>query len=152
MSRREAALQQADSPPGIALASADASESTKPAVLESSSEEWGRRMVGQGYPAYRARQLLDWIIRRRADSFELMSDLPRSLRQRLDAEWAVFGARVVYHDVAPDGTDKLVLECRDGRRIECVLMAEGQPPHSLPEQSSRLRNGVCLLCQRFEWI
>ncbi len=82
-------------------------------------------MVTHGAPAYRARQLLDWVIRRRADSFELMSNLPRSLRQRLDAEWAVFGARVVYHDVAPDGTDKLVLECRDGRRIECVLMAEG---------------------------
>ena len=37
----------------------------------------------------------------------------------------VFGTRVAYHGVAPDGTDKLVLECRDGRRIECVLMAEG---------------------------
>jgi len=83
-------------------------------------------MIERGYPAYRARQLLDWIIRRRADSFELMSDLPRSLRQRLDAEWAVFGARVAYHDVSPDGTDKLVLECGDGRSIECVLMAAGQ--------------------------
>ena len=31
---------------------------------------------------------------------------------------------LLYHGVAPDGTDKLVLECHDGRRIECVLMAE----------------------------
>jgi 23S rRNA (adenine2503-C2)-methyltransferase len=31
---------------------------------------------------------------------------------------------VVHHHVAPDGTDKLLLGCRDGRRIECVLMAE----------------------------
>ena len=54
-----------------------------------------------------------------------MSDLPRALRQQLDAEWTVFGTRAAYHDVAPDGTDKLVVECRDGRRIECVLMAEG---------------------------
>lgn len=126
MSCREAALQEADSPPGIAIACADASETTKPAVLEFSPQEWGRWMLGQGYPAYRARQLLDWIIRRRAQSFEVMSDLPRSLRQRLDCEWAVFGARVVYHDVAPDATQKLVLECRDGRRIECVLMAEAE--------------------------
>jgi 23S rRNA (adenine2503-C2)-methyltransferase len=98
----------------------------KPSVLEISAADWGRWMVAQGYPAYRARQSLDWIIRRRADSFELMSDLPRSLRQRLDAEWVVFGTRLAYHDVSPDGTDKLLLECRDGRRIECVLMAEGQ--------------------------
>jgi 23S rRNA (adenine2503-C2)-methyltransferase len=82
-------------------------------------------MVERGYPAYRARQVLDWVIRRRAGSFEPMSDLPRVLRQQLDDEWTAFGTRVVYHDVAPDGTDKLVVECGDGRRIECVLMAEG---------------------------
>lgn len=72
-----------------------------------------------------ARQVLDWVFQRRARSFELMSDLPRTLRRRIDDDWTVFGTRVVYHDVAPDGTDKLVLECRDGRRIECVLMTEG---------------------------
>jgi 23S rRNA (adenine2503-C2)-methyltransferase len=126
MNRREAVDQKADSLPGFALASTEVRGMAKPPVLASSSAEWGHWMVAHGYPTYRARQLLDWIIRRRADSFDLMSDLPRSLRQRLDAGWAVFGARVVYHDVSPDGTDKLVLEYRDGRRIECVLMAEGQ--------------------------
>ena len=83
-------------------------------------------MVERGHPAYRARQVLDWVIHRRAESFEPMSDLPMPLRRQLDAEWAVFGTRVAFHDVSPDGTDKLVLECRDGRRIECVLMAEDQ--------------------------
>jgi 23S rRNA (adenine2503-C2)-methyltransferase len=92
-------------------------------------------MAKQGYPAYRERQVLDWVIRRRAGAFEPMSDLPRSLRQQLDAEWTVFGTRVAHHDIAPDGTDKLVLECRDGRRIECVLMAE------------ELRRTVCLSTQ-----
>ena len=70
-------------------------------------------------------QVLEWIIHRRAQSFELMSNLPKSLRQQLDQEWVVFGTQVACHNVAPDGTDKLVLECRDGRRIESVLMAEG---------------------------
>ncbi len=54
-----------------------------------------------------------------------MSDLPKTLRQELDADWVVFGTEVAYHGVAPDGTDKLVLQCRDGRRIESVLMTEG---------------------------
>ena len=40
-------------------------------------------MVERGYPAYRATQLLDWVIRRRAESFDGMSDLPKSLRQAL---------------------------------------------------------------------
>jgi 23S rRNA (adenine2503-C2)-methyltransferase len=94
-------------------------------VLSVLAEEWRRWMAEQGHPAYRARQVLDWVIHRRVGSFEPMSDLPKALRRQIDAEWTVFGTRVVYHGVAPDGTDKLVLECRDGRRIECVLMAEG---------------------------
>ncbi len=81
-------------------------------------------MAERGYPAYRAQQVLDWIVRRRAQSFELMSDVPKRLRQQLEQEWTVFGTHVAHHDIAPDGTDKLVLECHDGRRIECVLMAE----------------------------
>ena len=68
--------------------------------------------------------MLEWVVRRRAESFEAMSDLPLALRRQLEAEWAVFGTRVAFHGVSPDGTDKLLLECRDGRRIECVLMAE----------------------------
>ncbi len=94
-------------------------------VLSASVAEWRSWMVERDYPAYRARQVLDWVIRRRAVSFEPMSDLPSSIRKQLDAEWTVFGTRAAYHDVAPDGTAKLVVECRDDRRIECVLMAEG---------------------------
>ena len=36
----------------------------------------------------------------------------------------MLATRIVYHDVAADGTDKLLLACHDGRRIECVLMVE----------------------------
>jgi 23S rRNA (adenine2503-C2)-methyltransferase len=46
------------------------------------------------------------------------------LRQKLDAEWTVFSTRAVHHGVALDDTSKLLLECRDGQRIECVLMPD----------------------------
>jgi 23S rRNA (adenine2503-C2)-methyltransferase len=122
-----------------------ASEAAKRPVLSATGEEWRSWMVERGYPAYRARQLLDWVIRRRAKSFESMSDLPKSIRQQLDAGWTVFGTRVVYHDVASDGTNKLVLECRDGRRIECVLMAEG--PRRTVCLSTQVGCGMgCVFC------
>ena len=92
-------------------------------VLSASTEDWQCWMVERGYPAYRARQLLDWVIQKRAESFESMSDLPKSLRQELYGEWTVFGTRVIHCDAAADGADKLVLACHDGRRIECVLMS-----------------------------
>ena len=48
--------------------------------LKPSTAEWGRWMAGDTAVRPTARcQLLDWIIRRRADSFELMSNLPKSL-------------------------------------------------------------------------
>jgi 23S rRNA (adenine2503-C2)-methyltransferase len=70
--------------------------------------------------------VFEWVVRRRAESFEPMSDIPIALRRQLEAEWTVFSTRVAYHGKSADGTDKLLLECRDERRIECVLMAEDQ--------------------------
>jgi 23S rRNA (adenine2503-C2)-methyltransferase len=93
-------------------------------LLDATPQELREWMTRHGHPAYRARQVLHWVFQRRADSFEGMSDLPRALRQELEAVWSVFGTRVVFHGRSDDGTDKLLLECRDGRRVECVLMAE----------------------------
>ena len=96
----------------------------KRSILSGSIEEWRGWMVARKYPAYYAQQVLDWVIRRRAACFELMSNLPKSLRHHLDTDWMIFGTRVAYHGVAPDRTEKLVLQCHDGRYIECVLMVE----------------------------
>ena len=38
--------------------------------------------------------------------------------------WSIFSTRIVFHGSSSDGTDKLLLECHDQRRIECVLMVE----------------------------
>jgi 23S rRNA (adenine2503-C2)-methyltransferase len=93
-------------------------------LLNASPEEFRAWVIEQGHPAYHARQVLRWVFERRAEGFEGMSDIPKGLRERLDAGWTVFETRGAYHHVAPDGTDKLLLECADGRRVECVLMAE----------------------------
>jgi 23S rRNA (adenine2503-C2)-methyltransferase len=93
-------------------------------ILEAAGEELRAWMAAKGHPAYRARQVIDWVVRRRAESFDVMSDVPLALRGQLEAEWTVHSTKVAYRGVSPDGTDKLLLECRDGRRIECVLMVE----------------------------
>src|SRR5262245_19884627 len=103
---------------------ASAKETPNRPLLEATADGLRGWMTGQGHPAYRARQVLDWVFRRRAESFDLMTDLPLALRRQLEAEWAIFSTRIAHHDHSPDETDKLLLECRDGRRIECVLMHE----------------------------
>jgi 23S rRNA (adenine2503-C2)-methyltransferase len=67
-----------------------------------------------------------WVGERRAESFDAMTDLPLRLRQELDDEWRVFSTTIDHCDTSDDGTDKLLLVCADGRRIECVLMAEDE--------------------------
>src|SRR5512135_832832 len=96
----------------------------KRSLLDTTSEELKGWVVERGFPSYHAHQVLRWVFQHRAEGFDTMTDVPKALRQQLDGEWVVFGTRVVYHRVAPDGTDKLLLECPDGRRVECVLMAE----------------------------
>jgi 23S rRNA (adenine2503-C2)-methyltransferase len=93
-------------------------------MLEATADDLRAWLAERGHAAYRARQVLDGVIRRRAESFGGMTDLPMGLRRELEAEWSVFSTSVDYRDQSPDGTDKLLLECRDGRRIECVLMGE----------------------------
>ncbi len=93
-------------------------------LLEVSPGDLGAWMTERGHRPYHARQVFRWVFERRAESFGGMSDVPMRLREELESAWTVFSTTVATHQVAPDGTDKLLLECSDGRRVECVLMAE----------------------------
>ena len=101
-----------------------AEQPAKRSVLEADPAALGAWMEERGFRAFHARQVLRWIFERRAETFAGMSDLSKRLRGALEAEWSIFATSVVLHHVAPDGTDKLLLACPDGRRVECVLMAE----------------------------
>jgi 23S rRNA (adenine2503-C2)-methyltransferase len=93
-------------------------------LLDHTTEDLAAWFVERASPRYHARQVMRWVFDRRAEGFASMSDLPKRLREALEAEWTVFTSRVAAHSVSPDGTDKLLLEMADGRRVECVLMAE----------------------------
>ena len=54
-----------------------------------------------------------------------MSDLPKSLRQQLAADFQLWTTKVVDHKRTDDGTEKLLVELSDGQRIECVLLRDG---------------------------
>lgn len=76
-------------------------------------------------PAYREKQLRQWLFQGRAESFADMSDLPKKLREQLGEEFQLWTSEVVRHQVADDGTEKLLLQWPDGGRIECVLLRDG---------------------------
>jgi 23S rRNA (adenine2503-C2)-methyltransferase len=83
--------------------------------------DWFR---ARGEGPFRADQVRRWLFGKRVASVEEMHDLPKSLRTALADEFRLFASTVVRHQVSRDGTEKLLLELRDGEHVECVLMRE----------------------------
>ena len=124
---------------------------SKRLLLEATADDLRGLACGAGPSCVSSPAGPRWVIRRRAESFDAMSDLPLALRRELEDEWAIFSTRVAFHGTSPDGTDKLLLECHDRRRIECVLMASrSASAYGLHQHPGRLRHGLRLLRQRPE--
>lgn len=75
-------------------------------------------------PAYRERQIRDWIYRRTPDAFSSMSDLPRGLRERLERSWDLHPLEVAREESSRDGTRKLLWRRREGDAIESVIIPD----------------------------
>ena len=95
-----------------------------PKILDLTPLELTDWVVAHGLPKFRVGQLQQWLYRRRATSFEQMLDLPKKMREQLAAEFRLFTAEVITHQVASDRTEKLLLQLDDSQQIECVLMRE----------------------------
>ena len=98
--------------------------SERPNLKNHSPERLRALFVGQGLPAYRADQIAGWLYRRGVDDPAEMTNLDRSLRERLVADWQIRCLEVEGLDRSRDGTLKGVLRADDGARIESVLIPE----------------------------
>ncbi|MCA9173576.1 MAG: 23S rRNA (adenine(2503)-C(2))-methyltransferase RlmN [Planctomycetales bacterium] len=87
--------------------------------------ELAQWLAETGQPKFRAAQIRRWLAQGRAESVADMTDLPQSLRAGLGEAFQLWSMRVVRHDQAADGTEKLLLETFDGGRVECVLLRDG---------------------------
>ena len=98
-------------------------------------EELGGLMKEWGQPAFRAKQIFQWL-HRGASSFEEMSNLSKDLRARLAETCRITVPVVERRQVsAQDGTMKYLWRLQDGNCIETVLM---RYHHG---------NTVCVSCQ-----
>lgn len=73
-----------------------------------------------GIEAFRARQIFAWIHKKRASSFEEMTNLPKNLRQKLVENYYIGNLVVLKKIESKDRTIKYLLELEDGNKIECV--------------------------------
>ena len=76
-----------------------------------------------GEPKYRAKQIFTWLYKHRAASFDAMTSLSQSLRDRLTKEASIEHLNLVTkQNSASDGTVKFLFALADGLRIESVLI------------------------------
>lgn len=76
-------------------------------------------------PKYRARQVAEWLYQRGAQSFGEMTNLPKTLRVRLNEELSIGRPSAAGRLDSVDGrTTKLLLEFKDGTAVETVLMRQ----------------------------
>lgn len=83
--------------------------------LEARLKEWGE-------PAYRTGQVLDWLYKRRAASWDAMTNLPKPLRAKLAESFSLRVLELVRKQGARDTTQKFLWRLPDGALIESVLI------------------------------
>ncbi|MCA9136240.1 MAG: 23S rRNA (adenine(2503)-C(2))-methyltransferase RlmN [Planctomycetales bacterium] len=94
-------------------------------LLDLSFTELCQWLTDRGIPKFRAKQIFSWIYEKRCSEFDKMSDLPKSFRETLDAEFVIFRATESAVQTSSDGTDKLLVRLADGGEVECVLLRDG---------------------------
>jgi len=84
-----------------------------------------RGIVSQlGEPSYRAEQIYHWITCKCALSFDEMTDLPKTLRQKLSELFSLSLPEVIETQSDEEGTTKFALKLKDNEVIETVLIPE----------------------------
>jgi 23S rRNA (adenine2503-C2)-methyltransferase len=86
-----------------------------PEELNTLFQEWGQ-------PAYRAKQLGEWIFERRALAYGEMSNLPKALRDQLETWRPIRTLQVAKVQGSKDTTRKFLFRLQDGRYVESVLI------------------------------
>ncbi|MBA3660292.1 MAG: 23S rRNA (adenine(2503)-C(2))-methyltransferase RlmN [Gammaproteobacteria bacterium] len=73
---------------------------------------------------YRAEQIMQWIHTKGFSDFAAMSNISKSLREKLCAIATIQLPEVIYNNQATDGTQKWLLKLKDGNCIESVFIPE----------------------------
>jgi 23S rRNA (adenine2503-C2)-methyltransferase len=88
-----------------------------------------------GERRYRTAQLMKWLYRARARDFAAMTDLSKSLREKLAVSTSLVLPDVVSEQLSVDGTRKWVIRVANGNCVETVLIPD------------RGRNTLCVSSQ-----
>ena len=87
-----------------------------------SKDEIASFLKDKGQPAFRARQLWEWLWQKSTRSFEEMSNLSKELRALLDTHFVINSVSIDDMQVSGDRTIKCAMKLHDGKVVESVLI------------------------------
>ena len=91
-------------------------------IYDLSKEELENYFESIGDKKFRAVQILEWLYRKKATSFDEMTNLSKLAIQTLKDNFIIEGLNLKTKFVSSDGTIKFLFELNDGNLIETVLM------------------------------
>ena len=92
-------------------------------IASYSFEELQEEMLAIGEKGFRSRQIYSWIHEKLVDDFEEMTNLPKALRQKLEAAYEIRRVEMEKRQISKiDGTNKFLFCLKDGNMVESVLM------------------------------
>ena len=92
-------------------------------IASYSFEELQEEMLAIGEKGFRSRQIYSWIHEKLVDDFEEMTNLPKALRQKLEAAYEIRRVEIEKRQISKiDGTNKFLFCLKDGNMVESVLM------------------------------
>lgn len=115
----------------------------KPSIFSeplSGIEAW---VSARNEPAYRAKQVLQWLYQKRVSRFQEMSDLSERLRGELDRSFRLEPLACVRKTGSRDTTQKFLFALGDGNFIESVLIPASPALYGLPSD----RKTICVSTQ-----
>ncbi len=77
-----------------------------------------------GQSPYKARQIISWIYKKRAISFEEMTDLSKSFKEQLKKTAFISNLKLLKKQISKDRTQKFLFELEDKETIESVLIPD----------------------------
>lgn len=106
-------------------------------IRKISEQELKAALTANGEPSFRVKQIQEWIWKKSVVSFDEMTNLPKSLIQKLKEQFAFYPLVLDTAQFSTDGTIKSRFRLTDGYHIESVLIP-------VPEDD---RFTVCVSCQ-----
>ena len=79
-------------------------------------------IVSIGEKKFRAKQIFDWLYKKRITNFSEMKNVHKSLQEKLAEEFEITTLKTIIKQESADGTMKFLFELQDKYTIESVLM------------------------------